>query len=243
MAATKLTMFQRIQMKSKRSPVISLDAPVVNTWLDLPSNTLSLYDWYDRETADNLLSRDWFIEDDCIQEVLERADQDAWDWIYANRSKYSTRIRMLIEPEDYRFPVEKLKIRVAELTDSMMEKINSERQKKIDDAFEKDWIEHSKTIQDRGFGNVDSELDDAWDNFCHAKDVLTKYLEKPAAKKYVAPGSRGKDTVDPKQIEIETNIRKMENEYDLAQKAVDEVDTLYWDLKKNAYRKTWMPAL
>ena len=241
MSTTKLTIFQRLQMKTKRTAPPPPPSPV-----DVVSNTScdSSYGWYDRKAMDALLTRNWFDdEDECIQEVLDCADHDAWDWIYANRKKYAKNIRMLIEPEDYEFPLESLKIRVVELTDSMMEKFESERKKKVDEVFNKDWIEHSKSIQDRGFGDVDSKLDDAWDNFCHAKDVLTKYLEKPASKKYVAPGSRGKETVDPKQAELETNVRKMENEYDLAQKAVDEVDTLYWDLKKNEYRKTWMPEL
>lgn len=203
----------------------------------------SMNECHDRKTMDILLTRDWFIDDDSIDETLDYADDDAWEWVYANRAKYSTRIRMLIEPDDYRYPVEKLKIRVVELTDSILGKMESERKKKVDEAFEKDWIEHSKSIQDRGFGDSDSHLDDAWDNFCRARTVLAKYLEKPTAKKYVAPGSRGKVTVDPKQDELETVVRRMENEYDLAQKAVDEADTLYWDTKKNDYRKTWMSTL
>jgi hypothetical protein len=150
---------------------------------------------------------------------------------------------MSIEAEDYRFPVEKLKIRVVELTDSMMEKIESERKKKVNEEFEKDWIEHSKSIQDRGFGDVDSDLDDAWDNFCLAKDRLTNYIQNPKPKKYVSPSSRGNTVIDSRQVELEDIVRKMENEYDLAQKAVDHVDTLYWDTKKNEYRKTWLPTV
>jgi hypothetical protein len=218
-------------------------ATIDQTVNKIKKDLASMCEWYDRNTMDILLTRDWFIDEDGIQEVLECADQDAWDWIYANRKKYSTRIRKLIEPTDYEFPLNKLKIRVVELTDSMIEKIESERKKKIDDAFEKDWIEHSKTIQDRGFEDVDSDLDDAWDDFCLARDNLTKYLEKPSTKKYVAPSSRGKETVDSKQTELEDIVRKMENEYDLSQKAVDEVDTLYWDTKKNEYRKIWLPTL
>jgi len=200
-------------------------------------------EWHDRKTMDLLLTRDWFIDDEGIEEALDYADQDAWEWVYANRKKYSTRIRMLIEPDDYRVSVDKLNIRLVELTDAMMEKLESDRKKKVDEAFEKDWIEHSKTIQDRGFDNVDSDLDDAWDNFCRAKDILTKYVEKPVSKKYLAPSTRGKETVDPKRLELEESVRKMENEYDLAQRAVDQVDTLYWDTKKNVYRKTWLPTV
>ena len=238
---TKLSIFERLRMATKRTVTAPPPSPV-EIWSNVPQYETG-YDWYDRKTMDILLTRDWFVDEEGIQEVLECADQDAWDWVYANRNKYSTRIRMMIEPDDYRFPVDKLKIRVVELTDSMMEKIESERKKKVDQAFEKDWIEHSKSLQDRGFGDVDSDLDDAWDNFCRAKDLLTKYLEKPNAKKYVAPSSRGKDSVDAKQAALEDDIRKMENEYDLAQKAVDDKDSSYWEIKKNEYRQTWMPSL
>lgn len=200
-------------------------------------------EWYDRKVTDLLLTRDWFVDEEEIDEVLDSADQDAWDWIYANRKKYSTRIRMLIEPDDYLFPLDKLKIGVVDLSDSMMEKFESDQKKKVDQAFEKDWIKHSKTIQDRGFDDVDSDLDDAWDNFCRARNTLAKYIEKPNSKKYVAPGNRDKETTDPKQLALENVVRTMENEYDSAQKAVDDTDSVYWELKKNEYRKTWMPTL
>jgi hypothetical protein len=200
-------------------------------------------DWHDRKTMDVLLTRDWFIDEDEIDELLDSADEDAWEWVYANRKKYSTRIRMLIEPDDYRVPVEKLKIRLGDLTDSMMEKIELDQKKKLDEAFEKDWVEHSKSIQDRGFSNVDSNLDDAWDNFCRARNVLTKYIEKPTAKKYVAPSIRDKEIIDSKRAELESIVHDMENEYDAAQKLVDDTDFVYWELEKNEYRKIWMPTL
>jgi len=208
--------------------------------LNINKRTESFYDSYDTNTMDELLTRDWFMDHDSIVDVLDCADQNAWNYVYDNRSKYSTRIRMLIEPDDYRVPIEKLKIRLGNITDSMMEKMESNQRKKNDELFEKDWVEYSKSVQDRGFSDEDSQLDDAWDNFCRAKDRLTKYLEKPNAKKYVTPNSRGNTYVDPKQAELEEAIRTSENEYDMAQKAVDEVDTLYWGRKKMEYRKKWL---
>jgi len=208
--------------------------------LNITKRTESFYDSYDSKTMDELLTRDWFMDHDSIVDVLDCANQNAWNYVYENRSKYSTRIRMLIEPDDYRVPLEKLKIRLVDITDPMMERIENNQRKKNDELFEKDWVEYSKSVQDRGFSDEDSDLDDACDNFCRAKDRLTKYLEKPNAKKYVTPGSRGNTYVDPKQVELEEAIRTSEQEYDLAQKAVDEVDTVYWGRKKMEYRKQWL---
>jgi hypothetical protein len=215
----------------------SLDDTVNRIKKDLAS----LGDYYDRETMDILLTRDWFDDDDAIDDVLDCADSDAWEWVYNNRFKYSSRIRRLIEPEDYRFPVEKLKIRVVELTDKMIRDIEQEKMKKFEDAFENEWVEHAKTIQDRPYGDIDNRLDDAWQNLTSAKNALQSYLEKPVARKYVSPGSRANPVNT--QTELETNLTKVQNEYEALLKEEEEVDSLYWKNKRNDYRKTWMPIM
>ena len=208
--------------------------------ININNRTESLYDVYNIKTADILLSRDWFDEPSDIIEVLDATDNNAFEYVYCNRHKYSTRIR---NPKDYKVPLNKLNTKVVDLTDYRFEQIKNEKNKRREEIFEKDWIEHSKSIQDRSFDDVDADLDTAWDKFCRAKDILTKYIEKPNVKKYVSPTSRGTTIIDAKQTELEDVVRNMENEYDLAQKNVDEVDTFYWELKKNDYRKNWMPKL
>lgn len=200
-------------------------------------------EWYEKDTMDEILTRDDFLDEDIIDEVLNCASQHAWEWVYDHRAKYSTRIRMRIEPDDYRIPVDKLKIRVVELTDKEWERIQREKEKRIDDAFEEDWVKYASTLQDRGLTSVDSELDDAWEKFCIAREAYTKYLEKPAVKKYVAPGSRSKPVTDPRADELQANIVKAENEYDMAQKAVETADELYWNTRRSKYRTTWVPIV
>ena len=197
--------------------------------------------WHDRNTMDILLKRDLFVEESDIDELLDSADPDAWEWVYVNRERYSTRIRMLIEPDNYRAPLEKLKFRLVDLTDSTMEKIELERKMKADEEFDKDWIEHSKTIQDRALSDIDSDLDDAWEKFCKAKEVYIRHLERPTSKKYIAPSSRG--NTDSRADELKEDIVVAENEYDLAQKIVEEADEFYWTIKRSEYRKTWMPSM
>lgn len=209
--------------------------------ININHRTESLYNVYNIKVADTLLSRDWFDEPSDIIEVLDATDNNAFEYVYCNRHKYSTRIRKLIEPKDYKVPLNKLNIRVVDLTDSRFEQIKIEKNKKREALFENDWNEYSKTIQERCFGDVDSVLDDIWDKFNLSKNILTKYIEKPIVKKYTSPSSRV--TIDPKQKELENNVRMLENEYDLAQKAVDDTDTIYWNNKKDEYRTTWMPTL
>lgn len=207
------------------------------------NGTESFYDSYDFETVDSLLSRDWFIDNADIDDVLNFANKNAWDLVYANRTKYSTRIRMLIEPEDYRVPIETLNTKVVDMTDSMFDTLQMDKLRKRNNAFEKDWIIHSKTIQERKFDEVDFVLDDAWNNLTFAKDALENYLATPSSKKYVVPTGRGSPKVSYKQVELEDRFSKMKNEYELAHAAVDKADTIFWEDKKNEYRKIWMPTL
>ena len=200
--------------------------------------------YYDQATMDTLLSRDEFVEDDMIDEVLDCAGDEAWEWVYANREKYSQRVRMRIEPEDFRPAVEKLKVKVVELTDKEWDRIKEARRKVVEESFEKDWLEYSATLQDRFMGAVDSQLDDAWDKLSAAKNAYMNYPEHGAVKKkYVAPGSKSKPTVDANQEVLKKEVEEAENEYDLAQKAVDLADELYWEDKRTEYRKTWMPSV
>lgn len=202
----------------------------------------SILESFDAKTADALLTRNWFMDDQHLYDVIDYADEDAWDFIYKNRNKYATKIREYIEPNDYRIPVEKLRIKIRDLTDKEWDKINREKETKLETQFEKDWITYSENISDRPMGYLDQDLDDAWERFGHAKEKLTKYLAS-RTKTYLAPSLRGKEIVDPKQKEIEDHIREMENEYDALQKEIEEADSAYWEAKKNEYRITWMSKL
>ena len=198
--------------------------------------------YYNIATIDELLTRDWFVEDDDIEYLLDSVSDDALQWVYDNRSKYSTRIRMRIEPDDYRIPTENLRVKVVDLTDKAWEKIKSDRHKKMDDQFEKDWVKYSHSLPDRPYRAVDTDLDEAWTKFAAAKNNLTNYLEQPT-KKYVSPSSRGGNSVNSKQTELENKIRETENEYLAAQKLVDTEDELYWNKHKDEYLKIWVPSV
>lgn len=234
----KPSIFERLRMSNRIAPE-PLETPVDT--LPIVKNE-SAWECFDVTTADELLTRDWFIDEQYIYDIIDCADQEAWDYIYLNRRKYSRRIREIIEPNDYRIPLEKLRIKVRCVSDQEWNDIIRQNKSKLDVAFEKDWTEYSECVSDRPLKDVDSRLDDAWDRFGRAKDKLTKYLES-RPKSYIPPSMRGKEIVDPKQTVIENEIRSMENEYDKIQKLVAQADSEYWKTKKNEYRKNWMPKL
>jgi len=202
----------------------------------------SILESFDTKTADELLSRNLFVSDEDMYHVIDYADDDAWNYIYTNRHKYAKRIREVIEPNDYKVPIENLVTKIRELSDKEWDTLKLNKERKLEAQFEKDWTEYSDCISDRPLGEVDSRLDDAWEKFTHTKDKLTKYIAS-RSKTYLAPSLRGKEIADPKQVKIEDEIREMENEYDKAQKLVEDTDSAYWETKKNEYRKTWMPKL
>jgi peptidoglycan hydrolase CwlO-like protein len=129
-----------------------------------------------------------------------------------------------------------LKIQVGELTDK--DRILYERQDKSEreKEFEKLWLAHKSTIPERPLSGIDSEADDAWENLVKAKDSMTKYLASRKSS-YIPPSQRGKQTVDPKQEEIEKHIQKMQNEFDMIENRIDDLDKEYYAKKRSEFRK------
>jgi hypothetical protein len=190
-----------------------------------------MWQWLDRVTVDTLLIRDWFLDRESIQEMLNTAGQDAWDYVHENRKKYSMRIQELIEPADFYPNPAKLRVRVKEVSQTEWNKMQEDLKAKRDEILEQKWVEHSKTIPDRPHNDLDAALNDAWNNFCNSKENLKRYTTS-SKRKYVPPGAR---TVDPQQKKLEDHTREMENRFDEANKAVQKEDAEYWLNKRSEY--------
>jgi hypothetical protein len=204
------------------------------------NSNFPIYIWNDRETTNALLERDWFIDNEGIVELLELADQDAWEYVCENRMKYSKRIRDMID--SYFKPAYKTKVTVSDLTDEELELIERIRSKKYDDAFRKDWEEELKTLPPRSPTDIDTLSDNTWEILMNAKKDLLDYF-KVSQKKYVAPKSRTTVSMDPKQKKLEDRVRDLENEYNLLKKAIETLDSIYLSNKEDEYRETWMPKM
>lgn len=168
-------------------------------------------DTYNFAKADYLLTRDWFIEEEGILEVLFAADSDAWVRICESSHKYSRRIRDMIE--DFRPPPTKLTIR--SINDTEYTKSLVQQRRRIDGLMEEQWLEFSKTLPKRPRRVIDDIMDERLEALSSAK---TQHLR------------RGKKKVTPEMI------LKLENEYRTSKALVDQADSDYLTDIKDDFR-------
>jgi hypothetical protein len=178
-------------------------------------------------------------DEDFIYECLDWASHDAWDYIQKNRKQFPQSVINIVNRYDETYLSStpyNLKIKVDELTDK--DRIMFEKQDRSDreKEFEKLWLAHKATIPERPLSGIDSEADDAWEKLVQAKDSLTKYLATRKSA-YIPPSQRGKQTIDPKQEEIEKHIQKMQKEFDKIEKNIELEDNDYYAKKKSQFRK------
>ena len=199
-------------------------------------------EWYDMETVDFLLMRDWFIDNQSIVELLKIADQDAWDYVYKNRTKYSNRIRHVIEYRDFLAHPSRLTMKCVDYTDAMYNKRNADIIAHQKQQFEKDWQAYSANLPERCLESIDSQLDDIWRDLELAKTKLKEYNEKKP-KKYVPPSMRGKEAPDEMQLKLTNAISSLETNFTSITKAVADADKTYRDNKKDEYYSYWLSSM
>lgn len=197
----------------------------------------TILECYWDDEIDSVLVQDTFLDDERIQEVLDACTEEAWAYVYANRHKYSERIRKCIEPNDYRVPPKKIKMAVREMTDSDMVRIEQDRNASKRAQFERDvWPKMKEDILDRPYSLVDSEAEDLWEYLMSVKQRMTDFLGK--SKKYVPPSARG--TVNLEQKEIEDEIALAQKEFDDCEKRISEADDKYLSDKLNECFQEWL---
>jgi hypothetical protein len=199
-------------------------------------------EWYETDLVDFLLKRDWFLDVDDILEVVNLADQDAWNYIYKNRTSYSNRIRHVIEYRDFLVHPSKLTMRCVDYTDDMYTRRNADILARQKQAFEKSWEIYSATLPERCLESIDSQLDDVWRDLQLAKDNLKNYNEKKP-KKYVPPSMRGKEVPDEMQVKLTNAITELETDFNTITKAVADADKSYTDNKKDEYHSYWVSTM
>lgn len=175
------------------------------------------------------------MDDETAQGILDGCTQEAWDHVCANKEKYPSNIRLLIEP--FR---PKTKMRVLELTDQLEEQLKREAKATRMKEFEVQWNMIKKSIPDRPMDDLDDELDDAWSHLSVAKSRMTEYLERKN-KKYVPPSARR--AVDPELAEIETEISECQGIFNAIEKRIHEADEKYMAQKKNELFEKWLREL
>ena len=132
-------------------------------------------------------------EDEHLWDLIEYADNDALVKMFENRHMYSSEIQYAIDPVDFIPP--KVKMRVVELTDAEMAKMNAKNEERMKREMEEAW-EQARSNMNRPLGELDEEEDIIITRYSDAEMALNLHTNKKAAK-YVAPSARGRQ--DPEK--------------------------------------------
>lgn len=195
-------------------------------------------EWYEPELVDHLLMRNWFLSVDDIIEVLEKADEDAWNYVYENRMKYATRIRELIEPRDYAPPLKKMKLHVVELTDKMARDIEAKETKQREERENADWKQYVDDNRlERPSMSCDNDAEDLFAKLLSTEVELGKYMKNRKVK-YVAPTMRSSQPMDPKEKEYRDAIETIKTELKTAEEYILKQDELWLANKKLIWIKS-----
>lgn len=189
---------------------------------------------YTKDEIDAMFIANDFSDDQSIFEAIHLANDSAWEYVYNNRTKYPTRIRSCIEPDDYKC---RTKLRVVDLTDKVIASIEREKELAKRKEFDVYWETIKETIPERPRDELDDELDEAWDNLMEAKKMMTDYLAKKKLK-YIPPSAR--KNVDSDEEEIEIEIQERQDEFDEIEKRIDEADKNYLAKRKDERFQVWL---
>ena len=210
-----------------------------STMTTLSITPTQINEWYDTETMDHLLSRDWFVDNEGISDVLHHADQQAWEWILQHKSKYSSRIQRQIEfLQSYYSPIQVVKVR--EFTDSEWKHIQTKHIRDMEEEFNSLWKDYLRTVPSRPKTKIDHHLDDISRQIKETNERMDQHTEMQK-KKYLTPAARAKN-VDTKSQELQATIRSLHQEFERTQKLVNELDESFQKNKKREFRFTWLTA-
>jgi hypothetical protein len=186
-------------------------------------------DSYNYAKTHALLNREWFGDRDEIREVLDRADQDAWEKVASNRNGYPTDVREAI----LTYIVKPYNIR--DISDKELALINEKKKERIATRFAEAWQAKLKTLPPRPLNDADTANDDAWSSLQAAKVGMDRYL---ANRKYRAVGA-----TDALLKVHEEKIKAAENEYSRTSKEVVLQDDTFRDSQKHDFYTNWVCEL
>ena len=192
----------------------------------------SPFDSYSLEEVNELL-RDPYAD---VRAILDLADEDAWEFLYANRHTYPAHIRALIEPAD--FLPSKLRMRVRDVTEEEIKCMRLEERNAKKKEFDVLWEGSLKqTIPPRPCDDLDDQLDDAWATLENAKKALAEYTSR---KSYTVPSARNR--IDPKKASLQSTVDVALAAYKVLETKSEQADLDYMNAQKEAAFRTWLTA-
>jgi hypothetical protein len=194
--------------------------------------------------CDNLLRRDWFLDEQSILELIQELPDSAFYKIIDNAHIYSKTIQEIL----YRFKVpsyiDKLKLQVREIDDDEMYELDMQREAKQKEQFDNVWkIFKAEMGLTRPEGDVDTKYNELFEKVKEVTKKLEEEKVKPTPKKaYVAPHLRGKETqvVNVEIEKIQNELRNLENEIKKVKIEIDNEEQKWEDERKQYhYTEIW----
>lgn len=192
----------------------------------------SIRETFTLEQADRLLTENTFFCDEDLWDVIEYADDEAYEFIYKNRSKYAGEIQYLLEPKDFIPPAVKMSVR--EMTDKDMVDLERARRAILIASLEDTWSKMDKP--ERPHDELDQAADEAWEKLTAIRNRISEQMSNKKPSKYVPPSQRGKPAVST-QIDatLEQEFEECKKQYEEIEKRIESADKKYIADKKNEF--------
>jgi hypothetical protein len=187
-----------------------------------------------------LLYRDWFVDDDDIIDLLEDASERAYNSIVENLKTYPERVQNVII--DNYIPQRLSDKKVKELTDHDMIQKYMQTDQDYDNKIEAAW---QKEIKESGISRPDGELEDALEEkteeLANQKQLLEQEKNKKQLGTYVPPSMRHlKKIENPVVTKLEETIKNIENEIARLKKQIQQEEKSWYAERKSEFTFKWL---
>lgn len=153
---------------------------------------------------DYLLRRNWFLDYDSLIHVLWLADEESWEWIVANRKRYTENIQEVICVEaQLEFPSSN--IRVRDFPDAEYEKMLIKNEDALSQQNEKNWVSYKK-LYDISRPEADIDLE--------CEEIYNKIQEQLQL-------TKNKRTIPP---EVQNKVKVLQNEFEKLKTRIQQED-------------------
>lgn len=187
-----------------------------------------------------LLYRDWFLDNSDIIDILENASERAYNSVIENLKTYPERVQHVII--DKYVPQKLTNLIIRELTDDDMNQRYDQADKDYENQLETAW---QKEIKESGISRPDGDLEDALEEKTEELSSQKKLLEQEKNKKqlgmYVPPSMRHlKKIENPVVTKLEETIKKLENEIVKLKKQIQQEEKSWYAERKSEFAFKWL---
>lgn len=194
---------------------------------------------------DALLRRNWFYDDQCIIDLVWDATEEAFEKILENVDTYPERVQMVLtnrfRPRIRKIWKQQKGIKLKELTETDMTKIEDKNQTDFENRFEAEWQSYRT---ENGLSRPESDVDERYTELYTRLQLAKKELEdaakKPTSKKYVPPSVRDRApaNLSPEVEKLQKKMQSLENEIVQVKKEIVNEEYIWENDKRTQYKYT-----